>query len=352
MSQRDTVVIGASAGGVVALTALLGGLPADFPARMLVVVHVPPSGVNALASVLARSTPLKVRAAANRDRLEPGVVLVARPDHHLVVVDDSVLLTRGPRENGHRPAVDVLFRSAARALGSRVIAVVLSGSLDDGSAGLRAVRALGGLGLVQDPQDAQHPGMPSNAIRAADPEYVVPVAAMPAVLTSLIGTEVPDQAPDQNLELARLLETEISIAELTPESLHESHRPGVPSGFSCPDCHGTLFTIGDEAPVRFRCRVGHAWSIQSLLAEHRAAVEGALWMALRALQEKAALCFEMSARAGSNGAAISARRFSDQALEARDAAELLRDLLANGDTQTDSDITADHDYEKEGGRLG
>jgi two-component system chemotaxis response regulator CheB len=157
------------------------------------------------------------------------------------------------------------------------------------------------------------------------------------------------------VELARLLETEISIAELTPESLHESHRPGVSSGFSCPDCHGTLFAIGEEALVRFRCRVGHAWSIQSLLAEHRTAVEGALWMALRALEEKAALCVEMSERAGSNRAAISAQRFSDQAVEARNAAELLRDLLANGatsDTQADSHLTADHDYEKEGGRLG
>jgi two-component system chemotaxis response regulator CheB len=347
VSQRDTVVIGASAGGVAALQTLLGGLPADLPARILVVLHVPPSGVNALASVLARASTLKVRSARNQDRLEPGVVLVAQPDHHLLVVDDSVLLTRGPRENGHRPAIDVLFRSAARALGPRTIAAVLSGALDDGSAGLRAIRARGGVGIVQDPDDAQHPGMPLNAIHAADPDYVVPVAAMPGLLTSLVGEEVRDPA-GEDPDLIRLMEAEISIAELTGESLHEPHRPGTAAGFACPDCHGSLFTIGEEDFARFRCRVGHAWSLQSLLAEHRAAVEGALWMALRALEEKAALCDDMSKRADARGADLSARRFTDQATDARQAAELVRGLIASG-SGTEADLNVD--YTKEGGRL-
>jgi two-component system chemotaxis response regulator CheB len=346
VSQRDTVIVGASAGGVTALRTLLAGLPAEFPGRVLVVLHVAPSGVNALASVLARSTSMTVRSASNQDRLEPGVVLVARPDHHLVVVDDSVLLTRGPRENGHRPAVDVLFRSAARDLGARTIAVVLSGAQDDGSAGLRAVRARGGLGVVQDPDDAQHPGMPMNAIQAADPEYVLPVAQMPALLTRLIGTEVADLTADQTVTAdLTLLETEVAIAELAPDSLHQSHRPGSASGLSCPDCHGTLFVVDERDFVRFRCRVGHAWSVQSLMAEHRTAIEGALWMAMRALEEKAALCTDMSDRVGTAGAEISARRFREQAREARQAAELLRTLLADG-------AGTDLDYEQEDGRLG
>lgn len=347
MSQRDTVVVGASAGGVTALRTLLAGLPADFPARILVVLHVPPSGVNALASVLARSSPMKVRSAENQDRLELGVVLVAQPDHHLVVVDDSILLTRGPRENGHRPAIDVLFRSAAKALGPRTIATVLSGALDDGSAGLRAVRSRGGIGIVQDPDDAQHAGMPTNAIRAADPEYIVPVADMPALLTALIGVEVADQpeAVDLPPELAQLMETEVAMAEMTQEGFKDAHRPGISSGLSCPDCHGVLFAIGEHDLPRFRCRVGHAWSAQSLLAEHRTAVEGALWMALRALEEKAALCLDMSERVGTSGAAISARRFGDQAAEAQGAADLLRGLLADG-------VGINIDKETEGNRLG
>ena len=328
MSRRDTVVVGASAGGVAALRTLLAGLPADFPGRILVVLHIPSGGVSTLASILARSTELTVRPALNRAQLEPGVVLVAPPDHHLVLVDDSVLLTRGPQENGHRPAIDVLFRSAARVLGPRAIAVVLSGALDDGAAGLRAVRSQGGLGVVQDPDDAQHSGMPTNAIRAADPEHVLPVAQIPALLTQLIGAEVPDRAGDS--QTLQLLEAEVEMAEMTAQIFHEAHRPGNSSGLSCPDCHGVLFAIGEEDFLRFRCRVGHAWSVESLLAEHRTAVEGALWMALRALEEKAALCKDMSGRAGQGGAPISARRFDEQALEATEAAELLRGLLAEG----------------------
>jgi two-component system, chemotaxis family, protein-glutamate methylesterase/glutaminase len=342
MMHRDTIVVGASAGGVEALRILFGGLPADFPARVLVVLHVPPSGVNALASVLARSSAMRVKGATNRDRLEPGVVLVARPDHHLVVVDDECLLTRGPRENGHRPAIDVLFRSAADALGPRTIGVILSGALDDGSDGLRAIRARGGIGVVQDPDDAQHSGMPNSAIRAAAPEYVLPVDAMPALLMKLIGAEVSDpsngvaapiETPDQEQSAAKLIRMEVAMSEMTPESFHTARRPGESSGLSCPDCHGVLFAISEQDFLRFRCRVGHAWSIESLLAEHRAAVEGALWMALRALEEKAALCSEMSERATGSGANISARRFAEQATETMGAAEVIRRLLADGTGQ-------------------
>jgi two-component system chemotaxis response regulator CheB len=223
--------------------------------------------------------------------------------------------------------------------------VVLSGALDDGSAGLRAVRSRGGLGVVQDPEDAEHAGMPTNAIRAADPEYVVPVADMPALLIELIGAEVPDPQVDETSELAQLMETEVAMAEMAQAGFHQPDRPGTSSGLSCPDCHGVLFAIHEEDFVRFRCRVGHAWSAESLLAEHRTAVESALWMALRALEEKAALCDDMSRRAELIGAALTARRFTEQAGEATEAAELLRNLLADG-------AGFDADYEREGGRLG
>jgi two-component system chemotaxis response regulator CheB len=339
VSQRDTIVVGASAGGVEALRTLFGGLPADFPACVLVVLHVLPSGVNALASVLSRTSAMRVRTAVNSERLEPSVILVARPDHHLVVVDDECLLTRGPRENGHRPAIDVLFRSAANALGPRTIGVILSGALDDGSVGLRAIRAQGGIGVVQDPDDAQHSSMPSSAIRAAAPEYVLPVAAMPDLLADLLGAEVPErpedvptaiQSPDQEHATAELIRTEVAMSEMTPEGFHTALRPGQSSGLSCPECQGVLFAISEQDFLRFRCRVGHAWSIESLLAEHRTAVESALWMALRALEEKATLCSDLSDRAGIGGASISARRFAEQATEAMGAAEVLRRLLADG----------------------
>lgn len=325
MARRDTIVVGASAGGVEALRTLVGGLPADLAATVLIVLHTPATGVNALASILSRTSSLKVLQADQEMPLEHGTVLVARPDHHLVVVDGRVILTRGPRENGHRPAVDVLFRSAARALGGRVIGVVLSGALDDGAAGLVAVRSRGGVGVVQDPEEALHPSMPESAIAAADPEYVLPVSAMPTTLVRLVGTEAGDVG-----DPSELMDVEIAMAELEPDAIQQSNRPGVPAGFSCPDCHGTLFTIDEAGLARYRCRVGHAWSAEGLLAENDAALEGALWMALRSLEEKAALALDMAARATGHGQPMSAQRFADQAREAKEAAELIRRMLVTG----------------------
>lgn len=339
MTVRDTIVIGASAGGVEALRRLLGGLPAAFPARVLIVLHLPATGVNTLASVLGRSTAMTVRTATDQARLEAGVALVAPPDRHLVVVDDTCLLTRGPRENGHRPAIDVLFRSAASALGARTIGVVLSGSLDDGSAGLRAICSCGGVGVVQDPDDAQHPSMPRSAIESANPGYISTVALMPALLRDLIGVEVPMEPgePEEQRESgppvdrSKVIRTEVAIAEMqTGEFPEGAQPPGESSGLSCPDCHGVLFTIPEGDFLRYRCRVGHAWSIESLLAEHGTAVEGALWMALRTLEEKAALCVDMSERAKASGATITSARFADQATDAKAAAEVIRGLLADG----------------------
>jgi two-component system chemotaxis response regulator CheB len=323
VSQRDVVVVGASAGGVEAITKLLSPLPADLPACVLVVLHTPATAVNALATILGRATDLKVVAADGTIAVTPGTVIVARPDHHLLMVDGHVIITRGPRENGHRPAVDVLFRSAARALGPRVIGVVLSGALDDGSAGLLSVKSRGGIAIVQDPKDALHAGMPANAIAAADPDLVLPVAAIPAALIELVGVEVPDPPvvdPDP-------LGEEVAIARMDAAALHAPGRPGTPAGLSCPDCHGPLFSIDEGGYLRYRCRVGHAWSAQSLLAENDAALESALWMGLRSLEEKAALANDMGKRAARRGQPLAAGRFSELAEEAHEAAERIRRML-------------------------
>ncbi|GAA3594791.1 chemotaxis protein CheB [Kineosporia mesophila] len=326
MAVRDVVVVGASAGGVEAISALLAPLPAELPACVLVVLHTPASGVNALATILSRATALNVVPATGQTPLRRGTVIVARPDHHLLVTGDQVVLTRGPRENGHRPAVDVLFRSAARVLGPRVLGIVLSGTLDDGSTGLVSIRHHGGIGMVQAPDDALHPGMPTNAIDAGAPEFVLPVAAMAARLTELTGVEVPD-APDRDDDL---LTRELAVAALDPAALHRSDPPGRPAGFGCPDCYGSLFEIEEHGQVRYRCRVGHAWSMSSLLARSDAATEGALWMALRALEEKAALARQMSGRATDSGQKLVAARFADNSTEAWEAAELVRRLLLRG----------------------
>jgi two-component system chemotaxis response regulator CheB len=265
---------------------------------------------------------LPARHPLSGERLPLGTILVAPPDHHVVLDRDRVLLTRGPRENGHRPAVDVLFRSAARSVGPRAIGVVLSGVLDDGTAGLVAVATRGGTAIVQDPGDALYPAMPISAARHVNGAYVLPVAGIAALLTRLVGEEVPDPGPPPDL-----MEYETEIAKMDEEAINNSERPGVPSGFSCPDCHGALWEIKDGDLVRYRCRVGHAWSSESLLGEQSEQLDDALWMALRGLEEKAALARDLGERAQERGSVLSAQRFREQAVEAARAATLIRSML-------------------------
>jgi len=328
MARRDLVVVGASAGGVEALQQFLRGLPPDLPAAVLVVLHMPVSARSALPAILGRACALPVRQATEGDRLEPGTVTVAVPDRHLMVVDDRVALSRGPRENGHRPAVDVLFRSAARAAGRRLVAVVLSGALDDGTAGMIAVRARGGVGMAQDPADAMYPSMPQHAADVAGAEYVVPVEKMAGVLSGLLGEDVDlvGEPPPSDL-----MSTETDMAHLDPDAMHRDRRPGTPSGFGCPTCHGALFSITEGGMERFRCRVGHAWSPEALAAEQSLALEGALWMALRGLEERAALSRRMGSRAEERGHALTARTFYQRHDEAHQAAAVLRQLLQHGE---------------------
>lgn len=326
-TTRDVVVVGASAGGVEALRTLVAGLPVDLPATVLVVLHVPPTGANALAAILDRAGPLPARTARHGEHLRHGEVLVATPDRHLLLSGDHVVLSSGPRENGHRPAVDTLFRSAARAVGPRAIGVVLSGALDDGAAGLVAVRARGGLGVVQDPDEALYEGMPRAAVEAADPEHVVPMAQLPALVTRLVHEPVSLPVPPTDDEA--LLREETAMAEFDLEPLQAQEHPGEPSGYSCPDCSGVLWRIEDHGLLRFRCRVGHAWSPESLQEEQASELDGALWIALRSLEERAALAREMSDRARTSGHVLTAGRFQERAVETGDAARTIRRLLTS-----------------------
>ena len=269
--RRDVVVIGASAGGVEALRTLVTKLPADLPATILVVLHLPPYGGSVLPAILARSGNLPARHPISGERLSVGTILVAPPDHHLIVDRDRVVLIRGPQENGHRPAIDVLFRSAARSVGPRAIGVVLSGVLDDGTAGLVAVASRGGAAIVQDAQDALYSGMPTSALRHVPDAHVCPAAEIADLLTDLTGEEVEDRGP-----APQLMEFETGIAKMDDDAINNPERPGVPSGFSCPDCNGSLWEIREGDLVRYRCRVGHAWSSESLYGEQSERLDGAL----------------------------------------------------------------------------
>jgi two-component system chemotaxis response regulator CheB len=321
------VVVGASAGGVEPLRTLVAGLPADLDAAVLTVLHVPRDGTSALPAILSRSGPLSASHAVDGEPLLPGRVLVAPPDHHLIVTDGRVRLSRGPTENGHRPAVDPLFRSAARAWRERAIAVVLSGSRDDGTSGAVAVAGTGGTVVVQDPEEALHPSMPQSAGEHVPGAVTLRAKAMGEAVQKIVAglRPVPSGWAPGSTGESDLLARETAIAAMADLITDETNAD--PSGFGCPSCHGALFEIPGEPAPRFRCRVGHAWSADSLLDEQSAATEGALWMALRSLEEKAALSRQMAEAARQRGNKLAAGRYDATSADNQQASHLIRRLL-------------------------
>ncbi len=311
---RDLVVIGASLGGVEALSALVAGLPADLPAAVLVVQHTSPSSGGQLAQILDRRGGLPARMAADGDPLKPGGILVAPPDRHMLVAPDAVRVRFGPRENRARPAIDPLFRTAAVHHRSRVIGVILSGLQSDGAAGLSAVHRCGGIAVVQDPDEAAHPQMPLNAIAAAAEAQVVSLEEMSALLGRLCREGAPEPPP-----VPEILRIE---AHLNERAMSDDWRelPSRSTDFSCPDCDGPIRELEDPDVQRFRCLVGHAYTMEALAEAKDDSVEQALWIALRALQERSGMLEEMVR--GHTGESLIAR-----AREARSHVEILRNLL-------------------------
>lgn len=324
--ERDIVVIGASAGGVEAVASLVEALPRDLAAAVFVVVHFPPHSTSVLPRIITRRGGMTAMHPEDGTPIELGCVYVAPPDRHLTVEQGHVRLVRGPRENGARPAVDPLFRSAARAYGARVIGIVLTGNLDDGTAGMMAIKSAGGLAVVQDPGDALYAGMPSSALRHVQPDHVVPLSEIPGLLVRRVGEPVEQKGAGP---VARQQNTEVDISEMDREAL-ESERAGVPSGYVCPECTGALWETNEGGLPRFRCRVGHAYSFETLLAEQGSAMDAALWAAYRALEERAALTARMGARMRERGQASLAQRYQEQTEETLQRAELIRRVLLMG----------------------
>ncbi|MFL6140626.1 MAG: chemotaxis protein CheB [Labedaea sp.] len=339
---RDLVVVGASAGGVEALRTFAAGLPADLPAAVLVVLHLPVGGTSALAAILDRSGPLPAVPARVGHPLTPGLIQVAPPGHHLLVLDRSVALSHGPTENGHRPSVNALFRSAAVAAGPAVTGILLSGALDDGVAGLVAIAARGGLTMVQNPKEALYPSMPEHALRHLAVDFVLPAMEMGGKLATLVRENVdPAAAPSPSRLLA--LENEITMNPAANQRVeYAPGQLGDISGFTCPDCSGSLVEV---EPRRFRCRVGHAWTGNALLEAQDSAWERALWAAVRTLDEKVSLARRMAEYARERGNGRLAERYLADAGESGAAAEVLRRHLTtepsarSADTRSATPVT-------------
>ena len=338
---RHMIVIGASAGGVEALMTLARHLVAEINAALFVTVHFPPDSTSSLARILNRAGPLHAKHAVDGEEIAPGHIYIAPPDHHLLIFRDRVRLYRGPRENGNRPAIDPMFRSAALAYGPRVIGVVLSGSLDDGTSGLLAIKRRGGTTVAQDPEEATFPSMPQSAIDHVPIDHVVRLDRMADLLYDLAkrppATEervAPHDDAREELEYS-----EVELARIEQAADH----PGVLAPFGCPDCGGTLWELHEGDLVRFRCRVGHAWTSEALLASQSETLDAALWTALRALEENSALSQQLADRARRRGHPRLADRFADTAELASRRAQVIRSVLLDpsrlpGESQNESDV--------------
>jgi len=330
----DVVVVGTSTGGVDALRAFVAGLPPQFAAAVLIVMHVGNNN-SILPALLAGSTRLPVRHARDGDVLEPARILVAPPDFHLTVERDGAagagnghgraVLARSARENYARPAIDPLFRSAAAAFGVRAIGVILTGHLDDGTAGLAAIKACGGKAIVQLPEEAFVPDMPENALRHVEVDRVLRLADIPHALEQMVDNNLAAAraAPRDVPEWVRV-ENQYLVGEGDMESLA---RIGTPSVYTCPECHGTLWELRAAGQHRYRCHTGHAFTALHLNEQQGVAVEESLWSALRALQEKEKLLREMANTALAAGHTRSAVDYTEQAAAAQRSGEVLRHLL-------------------------
>jgi len=311
--HRDIVVIGTSAGGVAALREIVGALPAELPAALFVVMHSVPGQGSRLADILGRWGPLPAHIAVHGEQIRPGQIYVAPNDNHLTLQRDFVRVTRGPKENGHRPAVDPLFRTAARMYGSRVVGVILTGNLTCGTEGLRAIKASGGVAVVQS--DPEFPGMPQSAKAHAEVDHVVPLRSIAGLLVRLVTESIPDQDEAQ------------AQGAHTVAPQH--------SQIVCPSCQGSMVETVEGGLLRYRCHVGHAFSVDSLLAEQSEALEAALWAAVRALEESA----QLADRLANSSDRRLAPRFRDKAAALRHHASLIQDVLLHG-TTLDADDSA------------
>lgn len=284
------IVIGASAGGMAALKQLVAQLPQDFPAPIFIVHHMSANTTGeVLVKVLNESGNLKCVHAHDNQAFKSGTIYLAPSDQHMMIAKGKILVTKGARENRSRPAIDPLFRSAAVAYGNRVIGIILTGYLDDGTSGMMAIKRCGGVCVAQDPEDASYPDMPQSVIVNVGADYCLPIAEMGALLANLVSRELPknEPAPDD-------IVIEAKIAQRVLSDLPSVEALGDQVPFNCPDCGGVLWQIKKGKLIRYRCHTGHAFTSSVLLAQQTVKIEETLWVALRMFEERQNLLVTMS----------------------------------------------------------
>jgi two-component system chemotaxis response regulator CheB len=327
MPGRDIVVIGTSAGGVQVLSELVRGLPAGFPATLFVVCHLPGEFRSNLPDILSRNGSLLARHARHGEPFYPGHIYIAPPDYHLLLGEGTVQLNHGPRENRHRPAIDPLFRSAARAYGPRVVGIILTGALYDGVAGLMAVRASGGVAMVQDPREAFMAALPAAATAVAGADHVLSAAELAPRLMELVRGPV---APAGGQAMADPIEHMPEVVETDMQAQINGQRNEQLAVYTCPECGGSLWQVDEQGVVQFRCHVGHLYQAELLLEEQSRALEAALWTAARTFREKSVLTSQLAAGERGRANTEAADRFEEEARLAEHYGELIQGFLLQG----------------------
>jgi two-component system chemotaxis response regulator CheB len=335
MPGHDIIVVGTSAEGVEALQILVHELPPDLPAAVFIVLHLTPTDPSFLAEILRRAGPLPATQGVDGEIITPGHIYVPPPDHHLLVEPGHVRITRGPKENRFRPAVDVLFRSAAYAYGPRVIGVILTGALDDGTAGLWAVKDRGGLAVVQDPQDACHASMPQSALRHVAVDHCVPVAKLVPMLVRLVSEPAPAEG---GFPVSKKLAIETRIAREEYALDMGILALGSFSPYTCPECNGVLVQLQDGGFTRYRCHTGHAYSLSSLLADMTDSLEKSLWSTLRTMEESLLHLQHLAQHARDYRDSRVAEGAERKARDAEQATQLIRDLLRRQGTLSEDQL--------------
>ena len=332
MPTKDIVVVGASAGGVEALISLVSRMPADFAGSVFVVVHVPADTASMLPQILTRKGTLVATHPKDGERIEKGRIYIAPPDFHIILDGKRIRLIRGPKEHGVRPAVDPLFRSAALEYGDRVVGIILSGNLDDGSGGIIAIKGSRGATIVQDPAEALYPGMINAAMATGCADFCLPIAEIPGKLQQLLRSGANEGAKTRSGRDDEVEEEskELAIDKLEFGQLHGDDQPGVVSTLTCPECNGALWELTTNGTLRYRCRVGHAYAVESLLSEQKGAIEAAFWMALRALEERGAFLRRLADRAKQIGSEQSRERYTGEEKLVASRAKTLRDVILSG----------------------
>lgn len=320
MPAPDIIVIGGSSGGIEAIRRIAAELPADFAATLLVTLHIGSDSPGILPLIIERAGPLPAITPKDGQPFRPGHIYIAPPDQHMLIEPGRICLSRGPKENRFRPAIDPMFRSAAQVYGPRVIGVILSGSLDDGTSGLWVVKRMGGIAVVQDPAEALFSSMPLSALRNVDVDHKLKLAEIPRLLVRLTQTSLEVRGVH---DVPENLEIEVRIAKQDPAIDFDVRNLWDASSYTCPDCHGVLLQLEEGGRFRFRCHTGHAFSPDTLLANLTEAVEDSLWSTVRTIEESVLLMRHMAKHTLPTDSEI-AEEFTKKADQALDRAEVVR----------------------------